>query len=93
MLKMGDIVAGSVVVESIVVGSVVFGFLLLLNYMGLFTYYVSLIRGSWIPPPPSVSNGQHLAYARCPFCTTIFYGDIWEDLKEKKRFLSGIARM
>ena len=39
------------------------------------------IRGSWTPPPPSVSNGQHLAYppssafAWRPFCTTIFYVD------------------
>ena len=46
------------------------------------------IRGSWTPPPPLVSNGQHLAYppspprqlssafARRPFCTTIFYVDL-----------------
>ena len=25
------------------------------------------IRGSWTPPPPSVSNGQHLAYPPSPF--------------------------
>ena len=24
------------------------------------------IRGSWTPPPPSVSNGQHLAYPPSP---------------------------
>ena len=41
-------------------------------------------RGSYTPPPPSVSNGQHLAYppspprqpssafSRRPYCTTIF---------------------
>ena len=52
--------------------------------MGLFTYYVSQKQGFLHPPPPSVSNGQHLAYpaspprqpssafSRRPYCTTIF---------------------
>ena len=55
-------------------------------------YSVSQNQGFLAPPPPSVSNGQHLAYwlttppppcqlssafARRPFCTTIFYVDLF----------------
>ena len=47
------------------------------------------IRGSWTPLPPSVSNGQHLAYppsppcqlssafARHPFSPAVFYVDLF----------------
>ena len=41
--------------------------LLLLQAIGGCSHITSAkIRGSWTPPPPSVSNGQHLAYPPSP---------------------------